>query len=65
MPSVLIREAAHTYANSRGSIVPWSPITDQLVSSTSAIRLQAILRAISGNTNATGGERLFGFNVGV
>ncbi|MCP4756203.1 MAG: molybdopterin-dependent oxidoreductase [Proteobacteria bacterium] len=58
----LIRQAAHTYAKSQGSIIPWSPITDQLVSSTSAIRLQAILRAITGNINAPGGERLFGFN---
>ncbi len=57
-----IREAAHTYAKSQGSIIPWTPITDQLVSSTSAIRLQAILRAITGNINSPGGERFFGFN---
>ncbi|MCP4754381.1 MAG: molybdopterin-dependent oxidoreductase [Proteobacteria bacterium] len=58
----LIREAAYAYAKSQGGIIPWSPITDQLVSSTSAIRLQAILRAITGNINAPGGERFFGFN---
>lgn len=59
---VLIKEAARTYANAKGAVIPWSPITDQQVSSTSAIRLQAILRSITGNVGVPGGEIIYGLN---
>ncbi len=55
-----IREAARMYANANGAIIPWSPITDQQISSTSAIRAISILRAITGNLDAPGGEMLMG-----
>lgn len=55
-----IRESARLYANARGAIIPWSPITDQQVSSTSAIRAISILRAITGNLDAPGGEMMMG-----
>lgn len=60
----LIAEAARLYANSDGAVIPWSPITDHQISSTSAIRLQTILRAITGNLDVVGGERMHGFNPG-
>ena len=41
--------AARMYAGADGAVIPWTPITDQQISSTSAIRLQSILRAITGN----------------
>lgn len=56
----LIRKAARLYARSDGAIIPWSPITDQHVSSTSAIRAISILRAITGNLDAPGGEMMMG-----
>jgi anaerobic selenocysteine-containing dehydrogenase len=59
---VLIAEAARMYANAEGAVIPWTPITDQQVSSTSAIRLHSILRAVTGNLDAEGGETLGGFN---
>ena len=58
----LIAEAARLYATSAGAVIPWTPITDQQVSSTSAIRLHSILRAVTGNLDAVGGETLGGFN---
>ncbi|USG62501.1 molybdopterin-dependent oxidoreductase [Sneathiella marina] len=58
----LIAEAARLYANSDGATIPWTPITDQQISSTSAIRLHSILRAITGNLDIKGGETLGGFN---
>ena len=58
----LIAEAARLYATSEGAVIPWTPITDQQVSSTSAIRLHSILRAVTGNLDAVGGETLGGFN---
>lgn len=58
----LIAEAARMYANANGAVIPWTPITDQQVSSTSAIRLHSILRAVTGNLDAQGGETLGGFN---
>lgn len=57
-----IRESARLYATSKGAIIPWSPITDQQVSSTSAIRAISILRAITGNLDAPGGEMLMGIH---
>ena len=61
----LIARAARMYATTAPATIPWSPITDQQVSSTSAIRLQAILRAITGNLDIDGGESLLGFNPAV
>ena len=61
----LIAEAARMYATTGPATIPWSPITDQQVSSTSAIRLQAILRAITGNLDIDGGENLLAFNPAV
>ncbi len=58
----LIREAARMYATSTPAVIPWSPITDQQVSSTSAIRLQCALRALCGNLDMKGGEMMVGFN---
>ena len=61
----LIRDAARMYATSGPAAIPWSPITDQQVSSTSAIRLQCALRALTGNLDVKGGEMFSGFNPGV
>lgn len=58
----LIAEAARLYAATSPAAIPWSPITDQQVSSTSAIRLQCILRALTGNLDIQGGENFAGFN---
>jgi anaerobic selenocysteine-containing dehydrogenase len=55
-----IAEAARMYANADGAVIPWTPITDQQLDSTSAIRLQSILRAITGNLDVVGGEQLHG-----
>jgi len=57
-----IESAARMYANASSAIIPWSPINDQQVSSTSAIRLFSILRAITGNLDAPGGEMMMGIN---
>ncbi|MEM7017231.1 MAG: molybdopterin-dependent oxidoreductase [Pseudomonadota bacterium] len=61
----LIQQAARMYATAKSAAIPWSPITDQQVSSTSAIRLQCILRAITGNLDIKGGEVFNGFNPGI
>ena len=61
----LIARAARLYATTKPAAIPWSPITDQQISSTSAIRLQCILRAITGNLDIKGGETFAGFNPGV
>ena len=58
----LIQRAARMYATAKPAAIPWSPITDQQVSSTSAIRLQCALRAITGNLDIKGGEMFAGFN---
>ncbi|MGY3555495.1 molybdopterin-containing oxidoreductase family protein [Williamsia sp. R60] len=58
----LIRRAARMYAGARSAVIPWSPVVDQQVSSTSIIRLQAILRAICGHLDIPGGDLLYGFN---
>ena len=56
----LIAKAARMYATTKPACIPWTPITDQQVSSTSAIRLQAMLRAITGNIDVEGGDTLAG-----
>lgn len=61
----LIREAARMYATNSPATIPWSPITDQQVSSTSAIRLQCILRSITGNLDVKGGDTFVGFSPAV
>ena len=58
----LIAEAARVYATSESACIPWTPITDMQISSTSAIRLHSILRALTGNIDVPGGELLGGFN---
>ena len=58
----LIAEAARMYATAEGAAIPWTPITDQQISSTSAIRLHSILRAVTGNLDVEGGETLGGFS---
>lgn len=60
----LIAEAARMYATADGAVIPWTPITDMQISSTSAIRLHSILRAVTGNLDVVGGETLGGFNPG-
>ena len=60
----LIAEAARIYAGADGAIIPWTPITDMQISSTSAIRLHSILRAVTGNLDVVGGELLGGFHQG-
>ena len=59
-----IAEAARVYANADGAVIPWTPITDQQLDSTSGIRLQSILRAITGNLDVVGGELLNGTHPG-
>jgi anaerobic selenocysteine-containing dehydrogenase len=58
----LITRAARIYACDGPSVIPWTPITDQQRNSTSAIRLQCILRAICGFLDVPGGEALMGFH---
>lgn len=60
VPVELIQESARMYAKADGAIIPWSPITDHHVSSTSAIRAISILRAITGNLDKPGGEMIMG-----
>lgn len=62
VPEAQIVAAARMYAQADGAVIPWTPITDQQVSSTSAIRLHSILRAVTGNLDVAGGETLGGFN---
>ena len=59
-----IARAARMYAGADGAVIPWTPITDQQIDSTSSIRLQAILRAITGNLDVVGGETLGGLHPG-
>jgi anaerobic selenocysteine-containing dehydrogenase len=58
----LIARAARMYATQGPSTIPWTPITDQQRNSTSAIRLQSILRAVCGFLDVPGGELLNGFH---
>ena len=60
----LIARAARMYAGADGAVIPWTPITDQQLDSTSGIRLQSILRAITGNLDVVGGELLSGLHPG-
>ena len=60
VPEQQIRESARMYANAASAVIPWTPITDQQNSSTSAIRAISILRAITGNLDAPGGEMFMG-----
>ena len=60
----LIARAARVYAKADGAVIPWTPITDQQLDSTSGIRLQSILRAITGNLDVVGGELLHGLPPG-
>ena len=60
VPAEKIAEAARIYANADGAVIPWTPITDQQIDSTSSIRLQSILRAITGNLDVVGGEIFHG-----
>jgi anaerobic selenocysteine-containing dehydrogenase len=62
VPAEDIAAAARMYAQADGAVIPWTPITDQQLSSTSAIRLHSILRAVSGNLDVAGGETLGGFS---
>ena len=62
VPREQIAEAARLYAGARSAAIPWGPTLDQQVSSTSAIRLQAILRAVCGHLDVPGGELMYGFN---
>ena len=60
VPAEQIAEAARIYASADGAVIPWTPITDQQLDSTSGIRIQTILRAITGNLDVVGGEILHG-----
>jgi len=57
----LIRQAARMYATTKPAVIPWTPITDQQVSSTSAIRLHCTLRALTGNLDVPGGDVFNGY----
>lgn len=57
-----IQKSARMYATSGASVIPWTPITDMQRNSTSAIRLQSILRAVCGFLDIPGGEVMHGFN---
>ncbi|MEM1140185.1 MAG: molybdopterin-dependent oxidoreductase, partial [Pseudomonadota bacterium] len=58
----MIAKAARMYATEGPSIIPWTPITDMQRNSTSAIRLQCILRAVCGYVDVPGGETMQGYN---
>lgn len=58
----LIRAAARMYATTKPGVIPWTPVTDQQMNSTSAIRLHCALRALTGNLDVPGGESLQGLN---
>jgi anaerobic selenocysteine-containing dehydrogenase len=61
----MIAKAARLYATTKPACIPWTPVTDQQVSSTSAIRLQCMLRALCGNLDVKGGDNFIGFNPAV
>lgn len=56
VPASQIRDAAIMYATNAPSIIPWTCITDQQVNSTSALRCQCILRALTNSLNVPGGD---------
>lgn len=62
VPADEIASAARMYAGAEAAIIPWTPITDMQISSTSAIRLMCTLRAITGNIDIAGGEIMAGFS---
>ena len=62
VPAEQIAAAARMYAEADAAIIPWTPITDMQISSTSAIRLMCTLRAITGNIDIAGGEIMAGFS---
>lgn len=62
VPAEDIKMAARMYASAEAAIIPWTPITDMQISSTSAIRLMCTLRAITGNVDIAGGEIMAGFS---
>ncbi len=64
VPADDIARAARMYATADGATIPWTPITDQQLDSTSGIRLQSILRAITGNIDVVGGEGFSPLNPG-
>lgn len=62
VPAALIREAARMYATNSPGVIPWTCITDQQKNSTSALRCQTILRALTGSLNVPGGDVLLAPN---
>jgi anaerobic selenocysteine-containing dehydrogenase len=62
VPASLIREAARMYATNSPGVIPWTCITDQQKNSTSALRCQTILRALTGSLNVPGGDVLLAPN---
>jgi anaerobic selenocysteine-containing dehydrogenase len=60
-PDAIVR-AARIYASEGPSVIPWTPVTDQQRNSTSAIRLQASLRAVCGYVDVPGGELFQAFH---
>jgi anaerobic selenocysteine-containing dehydrogenase len=62
VPARLIREGARLYARNTPGVIPWTCITDQQINSTSALRCQSILRALTGNLNVPGGDVIQGPN---
>ena len=52
----MIANAARMYATEGPACIPWTPITDMQRNSTSAIRLQGILRSVCGYLDIPGGE---------
>jgi len=56
VPANLIREAAIMYATNTPAIIPWTCATDQQLNSTSALRCQGILRALTNSLNVPGGD---------
>ena len=58
----LIEESARMYATAGPAIIPWVPMLDKQINSTSAIRCQTIVRAICGYLDVPGGELLMGYN---
>ena len=58
VPEERIRAAARLYATTSPACIPWTPITDQQVSSTSAIRIQCMLRGAHRQPRRQGRRRL-------
>lgn len=59
VPKEKIVEAARTYATNKPGVITWGVATDMIgKNSTQAIRVRCILRAITGNLDVSGGERM-------